>query len=111
GADVVVDPAELELDPSSEAALEHDTNSRRNLEVLRGFAQRDPAGKPVTIRFRFLVSPVALHGDDQVEAVELVRNRLEAQDGRLVAVPTEKDETIECGLVFRSIGYRGVGLP
>src|SRR5438093_3548891 len=85
GADVAVDSAELELDPASEAALDHDTNSRRNLEVLRGYAERQPAGKPVTIRFRFLVSPVALHGDDRVEAVELVHNRLEEKDGRLVA--------------------------
>src|SRR6266487_562189 len=41
GADIDVDLHELELDPVSEAALEHDTNARRNLEVLRGFAQRD----------------------------------------------------------------------
>ncbi len=68
-------------------------------------------GKPVTLRLRFLASPVALHGDGKVEAIELVRNRLEEKDGRLVAVPTEEHETIECGLVFRSVGYRGVGLP
>src|SRR2546426_8204048 len=40
GADIAVDPAELELDPVSEAALEHDTNARRSLEVLRDFAAR-----------------------------------------------------------------------
>src|SRR6184192_2146361 len=54
GADVVVDPAELELDPVSEASLEHETNTRRNLEMLREFAGREPTGKPVTLRFRFL---------------------------------------------------------
>ena len=111
GADVVVDPAELELDPASEASLEHDTNSKRNMEVLRDFASREPTGKPVTVRLRFLASPVALHGDHRVESIELVRNRLEEQDGRLVAVPTDEHETLECGLVFRSVGYRGVGLP
>ena len=111
GADVFVDPAELELDPASEASLEHDTNSKRNLEVLREFASREPTGKPVTVRLRFLASPVALHGEDRVESIELVRNRLEDQDGRLVAVPTDDHETLECGLVFRSVGYRGVGLP
>src|SRR6266511_6082214 len=111
GADVAVDPAELELDPVSEAGLEHDTNSRRNLDVLRDFAAREPSGQPATIRFRFLLSPAALHGDGKVEAIELVRNRLEERDDRLVAMPTEERETIACGLVFRSIGYRGVGLP
>ena len=63
------------------------------------------------MRLRFLASPVAFHGDDRVESIELVRNRLEEQDGRLVAVPTDEHETLECGLVFRSVGYRGVGLP
>jgi ferredoxin/flavodoxin---NADP+ reductase len=111
GADVAVDPAELELDPASAASLEHDSNSQRNMEVLRGFAGREPTGKAVTVRLRFLASPVAIHGGDRVESVELVRNRLEEQGGRLVAVPTDEHERLECGLVFRSVGYRGVGLP
>jgi ferredoxin--NADP+ reductase len=111
GADVAVDPTELELDPASEAALEHDTNARRNMEVLREFAARAPTGKPTTVRFRFYVSPTAIGGDDRVESIELVRNRLEERDRRLVAVPTDQRETIECGLVFRSVGYHGVALP
>jgi ferredoxin/flavodoxin---NADP+ reductase len=111
GADVAVDAADLELDATSEAALAHDTNTRRNMDVLREFAERAPDDKPLTIRFLFFRSPVAIHGEDRVEAIELVRNRLEDQDGRLVAVPTGDRETIECGLVFRSVGYRGVGLP
>jgi ferredoxin/flavodoxin---NADP+ reductase len=111
GADVAVDPADLELDPVSEASLENDTNSKRNMEVLRGFAAREPSGKPLIVRLRFLLSPVAVHGEQKVESVELVRNRLEERNGGLVAVPTEERETLECGLVFRSVGYRGVGLP
>src|SRR6266508_651749 len=54
GADVVVDSAELELGSADEAALEHDTNARRNMEVLRDFAARAPTGKTVTVRLRFL---------------------------------------------------------
>jgi ferredoxin--NADP+ reductase len=111
GADVVVDRAELILDPASEASLEQDTNSKRNMEVLRDFAAREPTGKPVTVRLRFLASPVAIHGNGRVESIDLVRNRLEEQDGRLVAVPTDEHETLDCGLVFRSVGYQGVGLP
>jgi ferredoxin--NADP+ reductase len=105
GADVLVDASELE------GADEDDTHTHRNMEVLREFAAREPARKPVVIRFLFFRSPVAIHGDGKVEAIELVRNRLEEQDGRLVAVPTDEHETLECGLVFRSVGYRGVGLP
>ncbi len=112
GADVAVDPAELELDAVSEAALATDTNARRNLDVLREYADRAPAGKQRTLRLRFCVSPVAILGDDKVEAVEVVRNELLAgADGRLSAVPTDEREVIPCGLVFRSVGYQGVPLP
>ncbi len=111
-ADVIVDPSDLELDPASEAALETDTNARRNVEVLREYAARPPAGKKRRVVLRFCVSPVAILGDERVEGVELVRNRLVADDaGRVSAEPTDEHETIECGIVFRSVGYLGVELP
>jgi ferredoxin--NADP+ reductase len=105
GADVKVDAAQLE------GAVGGDTNTERNLEVLHDFARRTPTGKSVTVRFLFFRSPTAIRGDDKVESIELVRNRLEEHDGRLVAVATDERETIDCGLVFRSVGYQGVSLP
>jgi ferredoxin/flavodoxin---NADP+ reductase len=108
GADVIVDPAELELDEDSAAELEAAPPTvRRNVEHLRDYATREPTGKPRAIRLRFFSSPVEIHGDGKVEAIELVRNEL--VDGR--AVPTEERETIPCGIVFRSVGYQGVALP
>ncbi len=63
GADVPLDPAELELDPASEAELEAATPIvKRNIDVLRDFAAREPTGKPRSIRLRFRVSPVAFLG-------------------------------------------------
>jgi ferredoxin--NADP+ reductase len=112
GADVAVDSTELELDPASEAALEADRDrARRNVELLREFAARKPTGKPRTLQLRFLVSPVAILGDERVEAVEIVHNELVSENGRIVARPTDRREVIECGLVLRSVGYRGVALP
>jgi ferredoxin--NADP+ reductase len=113
GADVILDPAELELDPASEAELEASSNLvHRNVEILRDFAAREPTGKPKSVRLRFRVSPVAILGDDHVEGVEVVRNRIEPDEqGRVRAVPTEEREVIPCGLVFRSVGYHGVELP
>jgi ferredoxin/flavodoxin---NADP+ reductase len=110
GADVVVDPAELELDAATAAKVEADTRVRRNVGILRDFAARTPTGKAKTVRLRFLVSPAAVLGDSRVEAVEIVHNRLEVRDGRAVAVPTDEREIIPCGLVFRSVGYHGVAL-
>jgi ferredoxin/flavodoxin---NADP+ reductase len=113
GADVHVDPDELVLEPASEAELEAGSNIvQRNVEILRDFASREPAGKPRSVRLRFRVSPVAIHGEGRIEAVEIVHNRLEAdEDGRVRAVATEEREVIPCGIVFRSVGYRGVGIP
>jgi ferredoxin--NADP+ reductase len=113
GADVVVDPADLELDPASREALEHDRErARRNVDILHEFAERTPAGKPKTLRLRFKVSPVAILGNGRVEAVEVVHNELVAdENGQIRAVPTDDRELIPCGIVFRSVGYLGVGLP
>src|ERR687897_1420208 len=65
GADVVVDPAELELDAASAAELDAASNViQRNVEILRDFAARDPTGKKRTVRLRFRASPVAILGEE-----------------------------------------------
>ncbi len=70
------------------------------------------AGKPKTLHLRFCVSPVAILGVDRVDAVEVVRNELVADEsGRIRAVPTDDREVIPCGLVLRSVGYRGTAMP
>ena len=102
GAAVIVDPADLE------GAVATDTNSERNIEVLREFASRAQAAKPKRVVLKFFASPVAIHGADRVESIELVRNVLDENNR---AVPTEERETLSCGIVFRSVGYRGVELP
>ncbi len=112
GADIVVDPAELDLDPASAAELEGASNLvQRNFDILREFATREPEGKPRSVQLRFRVSPVAILGEDMVEGVEIVRNRLEPDGaGSVRAVATEEREVIPSGIVFRSVGYRGVAL-
>src|SRR3954467_4962009 len=114
-ADVIVDPADLELDEASQAWLdsdESDKTSRENVRILREYSQREPAGKPKRIVLRFLASPVELQGDERVEPIVVERNRLEPRDdGSLAARPTGGRETLGCGLVLRSIGYKGIAIP
>src|SRR5688572_29235730 len=91
GADVLVEPADLELDDASAAELEAAAPTvKRNVEHLRGYAVREPSGKPRAIRLRFLSSPVAIVGNGKVEGIELVRNEL--ADGWTVA--TDDRETV-----------------
>jgi ferredoxin/flavodoxin---NADP+ reductase len=111
-ADASVDRDELQLEPASVAELDGASNVvLRNVEILRDLAARSPSGKGKAVRLRFRLSPVAILGDERVEGIELARNRLEADDsGRVRAVPTDERETLECGIVFRSVGYRGTAL-
>jgi ferredoxin/flavodoxin---NADP+ reductase len=117
-ADVVVDPAEVEPDELTRAHLESDDATltvRRNMEILDEFSRRPPRDKPRRIILRFLCSPDEITGDGRVEALVARRNELvRAEDGSIRARATDRAETIPAGLVFRSIGYRGVrleGLP
>ena len=90
GADVIVDPAELELDPASEAR-----STRAIAAQPRGAARLRRAragGQAATRRLRFLASPVAIHGDGRVESIELVRNRLEER-GRPPRSPSRRTST------------------
>ena len=115
--DVVVDPAELELDEHSAAWLEQERRAiaRKNVAILSEYARRGATGASHRIELRFLRSPLEVLGDgpgDPVRGLRVARNRIEPDgDGGLRAVPTGEQEAIECGLVLRSIGYRGRPLP
>jgi ferredoxin--NADP+ reductase len=114
-ADIVVDPEELSRALAvHDAGAEANITARRNVEILRSYSERPPAGRAKRIVLRFLLSPVTLLPNDSghLGAVELACNELVADDdGQLRARATGERETIAAGLVFRAIGYRGVALP
>jgi ferredoxin--NADP+ reductase len=61
---------------------------------------------------RFLVSPLEILGSNGVEGVKISRNRLvRAPQGELRAEATGETETLPAGLIFRSVGYKGVAIP
>jgi len=116
GVDIRIEPADAELDPVSQVWLaeEGTFTARKNVQLLREFAAR-PArqGARRRIVLRFLRSPVRIRGSERVEAVDVHRNEIvRADDGMLRArAVDEQVETLECGLVLRSVGYRAVPLP
>ena len=111
--DAVVDPQDMELNPESVVELEVKSNfvSVKNVEIFRAFAARGPTGKPRRIVFHFLQSPVAITGAARMEQVVLARNRLEGAPLQQVARETGETDQLQCGLLFRSIGYSGVPIP
>jgi ferredoxin/flavodoxin---NADP+ reductase len=115
-ADIAALPDEVELDALSRAAVERsqDRATLKKVEILKEYARRQPSGKSRRLTLRFLVSPVELKGDPtgRVAAMRLVRNELVATStGALQPRATARFEELPVGLVFRSVGYRGVPLP
>ena len=116
-ADVYVDPRDAEIDELSRRWLESDAasgTSRRNVDILTSYAGREPEGRRRRIVLRFLVSPLEILGSEKVEGIRICRNELRDQGGALRACSTETTEELDCDIVFRSIGYRGIqveGVP
>ncbi|QDY75523.1 FAD-dependent oxidoreductase [Streptomyces qinzhouensis] len=111
-AAVVVDPAELALDPvygSAAAAAALPVVRRRNLEVLRGWAADGAREAERRIRLRFFLRPVELlERGGRVAAVRFERT---APDGDGGVRGTGSYEDVPAQLVLRAVGYRGEPLP
>ncbi|MFD9604150.1 FAD-dependent oxidoreductase [Streptomyces sp. NPDC059970] len=128
-ARVVVDEAELALDPAyvdpsprSAPALSSPPNAplltaaaRRNVEVLRGWAAAGPTGAGAegdplrTIHLRFFLRPVELlERDGRVAGVRFART---VPDGSGGVRDAGTYEDIDAQLVLRAVGYRGLPLP
>jgi len=111
-ADVIINPADLVLDEVSQASLESDRTATRNLETMQELAERGATGKPKQIHFHFLRSPVELCGDTAVKSMRMEVNELHpTESGYITCDGIGSFETLDVGLVFRSIGYRSVPIP
>ncbi|MCB0047272.1 MAG: FAD-dependent oxidoreductase [Caldilineaceae bacterium] len=112
-ADTIVFPDELRLDAASSASIKDDTGMQKNLDYLQAYSEIHSTGKPRRVHFRFLLSPVEILSEDgKITGVKCERNRLRATtSGYINSEGTGEYETIDCGLVLRSVGYRSVPLP
>jgi ferredoxin--NADP+ reductase len=108
--DPVVDAKDLELAPACRTELEDtkDTHARRNLETLREFAARGAPARSRRYHLRFFESPVELAGDGRLTRVVLEKNALTGEPFRQRAAGTGETWTLDCDILFRSVGYRGV---
>ena len=107
-ATVLVDAADLDLDPAAEERAATDRNVSRNLAVLRGWADHVPEPGRTRLRLRFFARPARLLGTDRVTAVEVERTAVDAE-GR--AMGTGELDVVPADLVVRSVGYFGTPLP
>jgi ferredoxin--NADP+ reductase len=106
---VIVHPEDLP-DAADDDALPRAV--KRNVAIMRGYATGETALGERHIALRFLRSPIELRGDGKVEEIVLGRNELKVgEDGWVSAVDTGERETLEAGLVFRAVGYKGLSIP
>jgi len=108
--------SEVELDPLSRELLETEGNKAtvRKIAMLEQWSRPSNSEKSRHLRLRFLVSPTEILPDDRgrVGGVRIVRNVLSRDGGGyLQATATDETELLDCGIVFRSVGYRGLPLP
>lgn len=110
GIDVVVAASDL---PTSTHQQTAGRAALDKVTVLYHMSQQSAhAAKRIVLRFQH--SPVEILGKNRVEGIRLARNALVPQGGRVIAQPTGDREDLTCGLVLRSVGYRGeaiAGLP
>jgi ferredoxin--NADP+ reductase len=115
GAGCTVRAEDMQLDDVTKSQLEEkpDKMTARKLDILNGLVDRDEPDKEKRLDIRFLESPIEILGDDagRVKQVRVVRNELFLDGGRVKCRPIGREEVLDAGLVFRSVGYRGIPLP
>jgi len=108
---------ELKLDIDSQELVDSDRAVEKIYNLLDGFDRVVNPEIERRVHFRFLVSPRSFIGssENQLEAVSLVKNRLEkTESGYLNSIATDHTEKLNCQLAIPSVGYRGeplAGLP
>lgn len=117
-ADAITLSDEVQLDELSvtELASLNDRTLNKKVEIIQSYAHaaRRSVSKARKLYIRFLVSPTEMidDGHGQVCGLKLVHNVLyKTEAGTLSPKATDQFEQLHVGLVFRSVGYRGVPLP
>jgi ferredoxin/flavodoxin---NADP+ reductase len=108
------DAADLVLNSTSmdELADPRGEDNKKNVEAFRSFAANALTPSARRLHFRFLEAPVRINGDSRVTSVTLTKNTLVGSKFEQVARPVDSSSLeLQCGMVFRSVGYKGVSLP
>lgn len=106
-------PGDFDLNPECRAELEDpkNTTTQRNWKILQEFLSRPPSKKSKKLIIHFFQSPVELLGEGTLEKILLEKNKLVGEPGAQKARGTGEKQECPCGLLFRSVGYRGISIP
>src|SRR5699024_2170895 len=107
-ADILIDQDTLRLDDEEEKQVAANRQQRKNLSMLREWAERTPEGRPRRVRMHFWSSPVRILGEDEVTGVVVERNAL-GDDGKIRG--TGEYRTLPVSMVLAAVGYQARPLP
>lgn len=109
--DVVVE------DPNFEVVLnihmdELSWENRRKVKTLQHLANRKRSNVSKRIIFKFAASPLEIMGQQNVEAIQIAANKTEfSKGGQEQVLSSGQRSSLNTGLIFRAIGYRGSHFP
>lgn len=102
--DIVIEHADSELAWSGGVPL--------RTKILRELQARGTQARARRLILRFQTSPLEILGDTQVRGIRLQSNTLVRDaGGEIRAQAGDHIDTLDCGLVLRSVGYRALPLP
>ncbi len=110
--DAVVDSAEMELNETSNIELQEKSNigSKKIYDLFQKYSSQAISAKARRCHFQFLRSPVELLGDTKLERVRIEYNQLSGDPFKQSARGSGEFYELETGILFRSIGYRGIAI-
>lgn len=113
---LIADTKDMELNEASLKELEDTANAgrKKNFEILQHFLTITPNNRSRKFVLHFKRSPIEIIGQGRVQKAKFEINRLVGEVNKQKVRGTGKFEEIDCGIMFRSVGYRGVpikGLP
>jgi NADPH-dependent glutamate synthase beta chain and related oxidoreductases len=113
GCNPVVAVDDLVLNSASQKELADKSNvgNLKIYELFKEYSERPPSSKMKRCYFRFLLGPVELRGPGRLQTVVLEKNSLSGEPMNQYARGTGEKIEMEAGILFRSIGYKGVPLP
>jgi len=113
----IVQASDMTLNPESHKELEEKSNigSKKIYDLFCDFSKREAdSAKSRNCHFKFLMGPKELVGESKLEKIILEKNQLSGDAFKQSARGTGETLELETGILFRSIGYRGVpiaGVP
>ncbi len=114
-ADLIVDPADMELDGVTRRWMTEHTTSQmtKNVDYLTEHSRQEPKGAGKRVELRMLVSPVEFHeSDGRLGSVVIEKNELfESEDGTPRPRGSGVRSVEEIQLSFSAVGYRGLPVP